>query len=200
MKVIGLTGGIATGVSAVAKMFRELGATVIEADQVARDVVRPGTEVHKRIVEVFGRGVLQPDGAVDRKQLAEVIFRDAAARRRLNAITHPRIRQTISNEVERLREGSPDAVVIVDVPLLLDTTGPEAFGLEGVIVVYADPQTQVARIMKRDGLTEEEARRRIAAQRPVSEKVTEADWTINNNGSLDETRRQVEDIWRELTS
>ncbi len=198
MKVIGLTGGIATGVSTVAQMFRELGAVVIEADKIAREVVVPGTDPYRKIVETFGREILTADGTIDRRRLGQVIFADGAARRRLNVITHPAIRRRIAEEVERLREPRPDAVVILDVPLLLDTTGPDSFDMDGVIVVVADPKTQAARLIERDGLSREEVERRLASQRPAAEKAVEAEWVIQNSGSIDETRRQVAALWQRL--
>ncbi len=198
MKVIGLTGGIATGVSTVAKMFRELGAVIIEADKIAREVVVPGADSFRKIVETFGREILSADGTIDRRRLGQIIFADGAARRRLNVITHPAIRRRIAEEVERLRETRPDAVVILDVPLLLDTTGPDSFDMDGVIVVVADAKTQAARLIERDGLTREDVERRLASQRPAAEKAAEAEWVIQNSGSIDETRRQVAALWQRL--
>jgi dephospho-CoA kinase len=200
MKVIGVTGGIATGVTTVASMFKELGAVVIEADKIAREVVEPGTEPYRKIVETFGRDVLSADGTIDRKKLGEIVFSNDAARRRLNRITHPAIRQRIEAEVARVRESNPDAVVLIDVPLLLDTTGPDTFDMDGVIVVTAEKDAQIERLARRDALPEEDAQRRLAAQRPVQEKVAEADWIVRNSGSLEETRRQVASLWRQLTS
>lgn len=198
MKVVGLTGGIAAGVSLVAGMFRELGAVVIEADRIAREVVEPGTDVYRQIVEAFGREVVLPDGTLDRRALGSIVFQDPAARRRLNAITHPEIRRRIQEEVERAAAGRPGTVVIIDVPLLLDTAGRDVFDLDGVIVVQATPEQQVSRLMARDGLSEEEALRRLAAQRPVAEKAAEADHVIDNTGSIEETRRQVQSLWASL--
>lgn len=200
MKVIGLTGGIATGVSTVAQMFRELGAIVIEADKIARDVVEPGTQTYRKIVETFGREVLSADGTIDRKRLGQIVFADDAARRRLNRITHAAIRWRIEEEVERLRGSNPDAIVLIDVPLLLDTTGPDTFDMDGVIVVTAAKDAQIERLMRRDMLPEEDAQRRVAAQRPVEEKAMEADWIVRNTGSLEETRWQVVSLWRQLTT
>ena len=125
-------------------------------------------------------------------------FRDSAARRRLNAITHPEIRRRIHEEVERLRASRPEAIVVIDIPLLLDTTGPEAFELEGVIVVAASREQQIERLRARDTLSQDEAERRLAAQRPAGEKEAEADWVIDNSGSIEDTRRQVELLWQEL--
>jgi len=200
MKVIGLTGGIATGVSTVAQMFHELGAIIIEADKIARDVVEPGTQTYRKIVETFGREVLSADGTIDRKRLGQIVFADDAARRRLNRITHSAIRRLIEEEVERLRGSNPDAIVLIDVPLLLDTTGPDTFDMDGVIVVTAAKDAQIERLMRRDTLPEEDAQRRVAAQRPVDEKAEEADWIVRNTGSLEETRRQVASLWRQITS
>lgn len=204
MKVIGLTGGIAAGSSLVAGMFRELGAVVIEADRIAREVASPGTDIHRQIVEAFGPEVVLSDGTFDRRRLGSIVFQDPAARRRLNAITHPeirrQIRRRIREEVERAAAGRPDAVVIVDIPLLLDTAAPEVFDLDGVIVVQATPEQQISRLMARDGLTREEAARRLAAQRPVADKAAEADWVIDNRGSIEETRKQVRALWERLTA
>ena len=198
MKVIGLTGGIASGVTTVAQMFHDLGAIMIEADQIAREVVAPGTEPYQKIVGAFGKKIVARDGTLDRKALGEIVFSDTAARRRLNALTHKEIRRGILAEVERLRATSPDATVIVDIPLLLDTTGPEAFNLEGVIVVVARREQQIERLQSRDGLSPDAIEQRLNAQRPVAEKEAEADWVIDNSGSLEETRRQVELLWQEL--
>ncbi len=200
MKVIGLTGGIATGVTTVASMFKELGAEIIEADKIAREVVEPGTEPYRKIVETFGRGVLNADGTIDRKKLGQIVFADDTARRRLNRITHTAIRYRIDEEVERIRKSDPDAVVLIDVPLLLDTTGPDTFDMDGVIVVTAGKDSQIERLVRRDTLPEEDAQRRVAAQRPVDEKAEEADWIVRNSGSLKETRRQVTSLWRQLTT
>ncbi|MDR7422818.1 MAG: dephospho-CoA kinase [Armatimonadota bacterium] len=196
MKVVGLTGGIASGKSTVAAMLRELGAHVISADEVAREVVAPGSEALAEIVAAFGPQVLRPDGTLDRPAVAERIFRDPDARRTLNAITHPRIRRRIAERVAEVRARVPDAIVVVDLPLLLDTAPRDAYALDGVVVVYADEAAQVARLAARDGLAPEEARRRLAAQRPLREKLAEATWVIDNSGPPEATRRQVEALWR----
>lgn len=198
MKLIGLTGGIAAGTSTVAEMLRALGAVVIEADEIAREVVEPEAEVYRRIVEAFGRAVLHPDGTLDRKHLAALIFADPDARRRLNAITHPEIRRRIREQIEQVRARDLNAVLVIDIPLLLDTAGPEAFDLDGVMVVQATPELQIVRLMTRDGLSRDEARHRLAAQRPVAEKAAKADWVIDNTGTIDQTRRQVEKLWEAL--
>jgi dephospho-CoA kinase len=198
MKVIGLTGGIASGVTLVAGVFRELGATVIEADQISREVVRPGTAAHRAIVEAFGSHVLASDGTLDRPHLGRIVFENPDARARLNHITHPVIRRQIWERLTEIRRTDPEAVVIVDIPLLLDTAGPETFDLDGVIVVSATPDLQMGRMMARDGFSRDEAQRRLDAQRPVALKAADADWVIDNTGTIEETRRQVRRLWDDL--
>ncbi|MBI3975390.1 MAG: dephospho-CoA kinase [Armatimonadetes bacterium] len=198
-RLFGLTGGLASGKSAVAAILRDLGAAVVSADAIAREIVEPGSEALREIVEAFGAEVVGPDGRLDRARLAALIFADPAARARLNAITHPRIRERMRREVERLqRTLPPQAVIILDIPLLLDTAPRDTFPLDGVIVVAVDKATQLDRLRRRDGLSDEEARRRLRVQRPLREKVAEADWLIDNSGTPDETRRQVEAFWRRL--
>jgi dephospho-CoA kinase len=200
-RVIGLTGGLASGKSAVAAILRALGATVISADAIAREIVEPGTAALAEITRVFGPDVLGADDRLDRARMAARIFADPEARARLNAITHPRIRDRIRQEVERAqRTLAPEDVIVLDIPLLLDTASRETFLLDGVIVVSLDEAAQLERLRRRNGLGEEEGRRALAAQRPLREKVAEADWVIDNSGTPDETRRQVETLWRRLTA
>jgi dephospho-CoA kinase len=199
VKVIGLTGGIASGKSLVAGILRELGAIVIDADVIAREVVEPGTEAWREIVEAFGEEFLLPSGHLDRKKLARRIFQDPAARKTLEAITHPRIRSRMFEEVERQRslDDSCRRVIVLDIPLLFETGRPP--GLDGVIVVYADEEVLLERLVARDGIPREEAELRLRAQMPLREKVRLADWVIDNNGPPEATRAQVEALWRELT-
>jgi len=198
MRVIGLTGGIASGKSLVASMLRSLGATVLSADEVARDVVTPGSEALEGIVQAFGPEMIRPDGTLDRKRLGDLIFRDASARARLNAIMHPRIHRILQAQVDRLRTTTAPAVIIVDIPLLLDTASRDYLSLDGVIVVSVDKETQIARLRSRQGLGREAAEKRLQAQRPLAEKVAEADWVIDNSGSPAQTRGQVETLWNQL--
>ncbi len=194
MKVIGLTGGIASGKSLVAGILRELGAHVIDADIIAREVVA-GRDVRRAIVEAFGPSVQAADGTVDRKVLGDRIFADSDARARLNAITHPRIRQRIAEEVARLRATHLDATVVLDIPLLLDVAPRDAHDLDGIVVVVVDEATQEARLRARNQIGAEEAQQRLRSQRPLREKVAEATWVIDNSGSRAETQRQVEALW-----
>ncbi len=192
MKVLALTGGIGSGKSMVARMFAQLGADVIDADQLARDVVEPGQPALEEIATAFGRDILLPDGRLNRGKLAGIIFADPAARARLNAITHPRIRERMDAEIAARPSGS--GVLVVDIPLLYenDRTG----SVETVIVVWVDAETQLRRLHERDGLTVEEARQRIAAQLPLDEKRAKADLVIDNSGTRENTGRQVEAIYR----
>jgi dephospho-CoA kinase len=187
---------MASGKSLVAGMLRALGAVVIDADVIARQVVAPGSPALREITSAFGQAVLRPDGTLDRAALAERIFGDAAARARLNAITHPEIRRRMAEEVARARAADPEAIVVLDVPLLLDTAPADAYDLDGVIVVAVDESTQEARLAARDAISREAARRRLQAQRPLREKVPLATWVIDNGGSPGATRRQVEALWR----
>jgi dephospho-CoA kinase len=195
MDVIGLTGGIATGKSTVAKMLRELGATVIDADEGARAVVEPGTPGLAAIAEEFGPEVLDGE-RLDRARLGQLVFRDAGARRKLEAITHPLVRVWMA---ERQREAAErgETRVVLDIPLLFES-GLEG-GMSSVLLVYAPPQVQVERLVSRNGFTEEEARRRLAAQIPIDEKVARSTYVIDNGGSLESTRAQTEAVWKRIT-
>jgi dephospho-CoA kinase len=191
MRVLGLTGGIGSGKSMVAQTFAQLGAVVIDADQLAREVVEPGQPALQEIATAFGRDVLLSDGRLDRSKLAGIIFADPAERARLDAITHPRIRARMDEEIKARRSGP--GVLIVDIPLLYENA--RTHSVERVIVVWVDPQTQLRRIRRRDGLSAEAARQRIAAQMPLDAKRARADHVIDNSGSREDTRRQVEAIY-----
>ena len=192
VRVIGLTGGIGSGKSTVARIFKELGAEVVDADQLAREVVAPGQPALKDVVAAFGPGVIQADGTLDRPRLASIIFRDDVARATLNAITHPRIRSRMRAEVESRRGRS--GLLVLDIPLLFEGDPPEE--IETSVVVWVDRATQLRRLVERDGFTLEEASRRIAAQMPLDAKRDRADEVIDNSRSLEETRAQVEKLYR----
>jgi dephospho-CoA kinase len=193
MRVLGLTGGIGSGKSLVASIFRELGAEVIDADQLAREVVEPGQAALDEIVAAFGTDVLQPDGRLDRGRLAEIIFADPGARDRLNAITHPPIRKRMEEEVAARADES--GLLILDIPLLFEA-GREST-VEKVVVVWVDRETQLKRLTQRDRLSGADAARRVDAQLSLEEKRARADIVIDNRGSEEETRRQVAAIYRQ---
>ena len=195
---IGLTGGVASGKSTVAAALRTHGAVVVDADAIAREVVRPGGPAYQAVVDVFGPSVVGPDGALDRRARGARGFGDPAARKRLNALTHPHIRRRMAEEAARLTAAGRAAVIVFDIPLLLDTTDARDLGLDGIVVVYADRDTQLRRLIERDGLAEDQARRRLDAQVPLQEKVKRADWVIDNSGAADATQAQVERLWQAL--
>ncbi len=197
---IGLTGGVASGKSTVSAALRAHGAAIVDADAIAREVVRPGGPAYQAVADTFGPSVVGPDGALDRKALAARVFADPAARKRLNALTHPHIRRRMGEEAARLSADGGAPVVVFDVPLLLDTTDGRDLDLDGIIVVYADRDTQLRRLVERDGLSAEEAGRRLDAQVRLEDKVKRADWVIDNSGTADATRAQVDRLWRTLTA
>jgi dephospho-CoA kinase len=198
MIVAGLTGGIATGKSTVAALFQQAGARLIDADRIARDAVRRGTPAYAEILVHFGAGILLAGGEIDRKRLAAIIFSSPAQQRVLEGIVHPRVREEISRQLDRIRQEQPAATVILDVPLLFES-GMNC-GLEEVIVVYAPEAVQVRRLMARDGLTEAEARMRIRAQMPIAEKKARATRVIDNSGDLEYTRAQAQEVYRQLAT
>ncbi|MBE7414670.1 MAG: dephospho-CoA kinase [Deltaproteobacteria bacterium] len=193
--IVGLTGGIATGKSLVSAEFKRLGARVIDADEIAREVVEPGKPAYGEIVAEFGSPVLNPDGTIDRKALAERVFSDKEALAKLNGITHPRIRARIREEIAR---AGKDELVVIDVPLLLE--GPLKDAVDRIIVVYADEEKQLERLAKRNGTSREEALRRLASQMPVTEKLKYADYVIDNNGAIEETLSRARELFGELAS
>jgi dephospho-CoA kinase len=195
MRVIGLTGGIATGKSTVARLLAALGAHVIDADVLARDVVAPGTEGLSAVAARFP-GVVA-GGQLDRAKLAEHIFSQPEEREALNQIIHPRVRQGFLEASQALAAKGVD-VVIYDVPLLFETK-LEGF-MSGIIVVRAPKEVQRARLIARNGLTPEQADARIAAQWPLEEKVRRANWLIDNSGTLQDTEAQVRATWASIQS
>ncbi|MBB6282594.1 MULTISPECIES: dephospho-CoA kinase [Geobacillus] len=185
---IGLTGGIASGKSTVSAMMRELGLPVIDADEAARAVVEPGEEAYRQIVAVFGPDVLQENGEIDRGKLGAIVFNNEQERKKLNAIVHPAVRRKMLAEKEALvRSGAK--TVVLDIPLLFESGLTD--WVDRVLVVYVDDDVQLRRLMARNGFTEEEALARIRAQWPLEEKVKRADAVIDNNGTMEETRRQL---------
>ncbi|MFP4597680.1 MAG: dephospho-CoA kinase [Persicimonas sp.] len=193
--IVGLTGGIASGKSTVAAMLEDLGTPVIDADQIAREVVEPGEPALEEIREAFGEEVIDEDGALDRPALGEVVFGDANARKRLEAITHPRIGQRMMERANELREAD-HRWVVYDAALIVEN-GMHRW-LDSLIVVAADPEVQLDRLLARDDISAEQAQSRIDSQMPLEDKITVADYVVDNNGTLEDTRRQVEDIHTQI--
>lgn len=188
---IGLTGGIAAGKSCVARVLRELGVSVIDADALAREVVARGSEGLAAVVAAFGSEVLDEQGNLDRERMGKRVFADPEARKTLQAITHPRIGQLSAQRIAEARAGSTPYVVY-EAPLLVETGAHK--GLDALIVVAAEEGAQVSRAEVRDGLAAEQARQRIAAQLPLARKLEVADYVIQNDGSLDELARATHDV------
>lgn len=187
---IGVTGGIASGKTLVSDTLARLGAVVIDADLLAREVVEPGTDGLAEIVERFGPGILGDDGALDRPALGEIVFSDEAARADLNAIVHPRVRA----RAREIDAAAPEGAVVAHIiPLLVETGQQDAY--HGVLVVDAPDEIRRARLMRRNGLSAEQARARIDAQATREERLAAADWVIDNSGTPEETVAQVERWW-----
>ncbi len=198
MKIVGLTGNIASGKTEVAKIFKELGAKIIDADEIAREVVRLGEPAWQEIVDEFGSDILNSDRSINRKKLGEIIFNDEKKREQLNQITHPRIMTKIKQTIGNYKKEGVK-LVILEAALIVERGGLLNV-IDELIVVSADEKTQIERIMTRDRLRKEEAISRIVSQMPVSEKAKHAAYIIDNSGSLEETRKQVEEVWEKITS
>lgn len=190
---IGLTGGFGTGKSTVAGIFRELGAYIIDADRLARERLRKGTEEYRQVLALFGDTIVDDKGRIDRKALADTVFGDSRILARLNRIVHP----AVIRKIEEGLDGAREPVRIAVIPLLFET------GLEGdfdyLIVVTADRETVNRRVREKRKMSEEEIERRRAAQFPLSEKAKRADFIIDNSGSIEQTREEVKKIWERLT-
>lgn len=194
---VALTGGIATGKSHVRAQFEALGVPTVDADQLARLAVAPGTSGLSAVIARFGRQVLDPSGALDRRKLASIVFADADARRDLEAIVHPEVRRLTDEWFGSIDAGRV-SFAIADIPLLYEVGRDKDFDV--VIVVACDPETQVRRVIQRDGVSEVEARQRLAAQMPIAEKVRRADYVVRTDGTIEDTERQVRDIYERLRS
>jgi len=197
VKLIGLTGGIASGKSTVATILKQLGAAVINADELSREVVQPGNEAWKEIVETFGADILQSDKTLDRKKLRTMVFNSPEARKTLEAIIHPKVRALAE---ERIRElaAAGRSIIVYEVPLLFE--GQLHLWLRPVILVACDVNAQKQRLRDRDHLTNTEAQRHIDAQMSLEEKRKLADYVIENNGSLEELEQQVKSVLEMITA
>lgn len=193
---IGLTGGIAAGKSVVSRRLAELGAVVIDHDLLAREAVAPGSVGLAAIVEAFGDGVLTPDGALDRPGLGALVFADAAARSRLNDIVHPEVRRLSAEREAMSAAADPTAVIVHDIPLLVETGQAEHFHL--LVVVHTPAEQRVRRLVEGRGLSEEAARSRLASQAADDERLALADFTLDGSGSEDNLRAQVDTLWQRV--
>jgi dephospho-CoA kinase len=200
MRLIGLTGGIATGKSTVQRMLRELGAAVIDADAVYHELIKPvdgrPSPLAERVAAHFP-AVLEADGSLNRQRLGEQVFADAAARRTLEELTHPAVADEVAKRVRELGEAGAK-VVFYDVPLLFERELER--GLDGVVVVWVPRELQLTRLVARDGLDPAAAEQRLLAQLPIDTKCRRATWIIDNSGTIEATRAQVEHLWEQLSS
>jgi dephospho-CoA kinase len=194
---VGLTGGLASGKSTVAALFRELGAFHVDADEIAHDLVAAGGGAREEVAARFGARVVAADGSIDRKRLAAVVFSDPRALADLNAIVHPMVREEIARRIARHEEGlDPAPMALVDAALLVEAGFRR--DLDALVVVSCRPETQILRAVARGGLSEEEARARIAAQAPAEAKLAAADFVIDNDGPIEETARRTREVWTAL--
>ncbi|MBI4342109.1 MAG: dephospho-CoA kinase [Candidatus Omnitrophica bacterium] len=196
MLVIGVTGGVGTGKSTVARMFARHGAVVLDADRIAHDLIAPPRPAWRELIRTFGRGVLRGDGTVDRRRMAAVVFRHPALRKRLERIIHPRVMRQIRREIRRLRRDGRRAAVVLDVPLLIETGAHRM--VDALVVVTAPPEVQRRRVRRQHGWSNEEINERINAQWKLSAKVALADMVVKNAGRVQATQTQVNRIWKQL--
>lgn len=194
MFVVGLTGGIGSGKSTVARMLAERGAVIIDADALAREVVEPGTDGFAQVVDRFGDEVVAADGSLDREALASIVFDDEHARADLNAIVHPAVGERMAARMAAAEEHDPDGVVVLDIPLLAETGRTD--GYAAVVVVVAPEDVRVERLHRDRGMDPSDARARIAAQASDDERRAIATHVIDNGGDLDDLERQVDEIWQ----
>jgi dephospho-CoA kinase len=192
--LVGLTGGIGSGKSTVARLLEKRGAVVFDADLLAREAVEPGTPGHAAVIERFGADVLAPGGELDREALASIVFADPSARRDLEEIVHPEVRRLFAEGSEAYRD--TDLVVVFSAPLLVETGMHTAF--EILVVVSATVATQIERLMRQRGMSESSIRARIEAQAPLEDKAAVADFLVDNEGTLDELESQVDRLWNDL--
>lgn len=197
MRRVGLTGGLASGKSTVAALFRKLGALHLDADAMVHELLAPGGSAEGPVLARFGATILGADGAIDRGALGAIVFSDPVALADLNAIVHPKVREEIARRLAReAASASPAPVAVVDAALLVESGMYR--DLDALVVVICSPETQVARAVAR-GMPEDEARRRIAAQAPAAAKVSVADHVIDNDGTPEATEARVSAVWKELT-
>jgi dephospho-CoA kinase len=193
---VGLTGNIASGKSTAALLFAELGAHVIDADRLVHELLRSGTPTYDKIVDAFGVQILSPNHEIDRKKLGQIVFSDADKRSRLNTLTHPDVHAAILRRIFELEQLSSNGIILVDAALMIETGGYRMY--HRLIVVACNPLLQISRLVSRDGLTEADAKSRMASQMPIEEKIKLANYIIDTSGTLKQTQDQVEEIYRDL--
>ena len=198
--IVGLTGGIVGGKSTVASMFRDLGAKILDADILGHSVILPYKPAWKKIVKLFGEDILRKDLTINREKLGKIVFADQALLKKLNEITHPEIIKLIKKEINLARDKThnQEKILIIDAALIYEAKIDRL--MDKIIVVYIDEDEQIKRLIKRNNLSKDEASQRVKSQIPMKEKIKMADYVIDNNDTLDKTKKQVEKIWQELMS
>ncbi len=198
--IVGLTGGIVSGKSTVASMFKDLGAKIVDADKLGHSVILPHKPAWEKITRLFGKGILQNDLTIDRGKLGKIVFTNQTLLKKLNEITHPEIIKLIKKEIDFVKNKThnQEKILIIDAALIYEAKMYKL--MDKTIVVYINEDEQVKRLAKRNNLSKEDALQRIKSQMPMKEKVKIADYVIDNSNSLDETKKQVEKIWKKLVS
>ena len=196
MLIVGLTGGIASGKSIVAKVFQGLGAHIIDADKIVHALLEPGQEAWGEVVEYFGPEILFPDKTIDRRKLGEIVFNDAEKRTWLNRCLHPKVFEAYTACVKHLCTRAPHALIVFDAALLIETGYHKK--MDRLVVVYADEEQQVERLTSRDRFSREQALTRVRSQMPLCEKRKHADYVIENTGTREETERQAREVFQKL--
>ena len=196
MLIVGLTGGVASGKTAVSRVLREEGAYIIDADQIARELVQPHKPAWNELVRAFGKEILQEDGSIHRRKLADKVFTDPEQKKALNQILHPRIEEEMDRRTKEIGQKDPEAIVVIDAPLLVELGVYRK--VDQLIVITSTQMQQMERLKERDGRSPEEALRLFSSQMPVEEKVKLADFVIRNEGSLEETKKRAKEVFKEL--
>jgi dephospho-CoA kinase len=196
MLIVGLTGGVASGKTAVSQVLKEEGAYIIDADQIARELVQPHKPAWNELIRAFGKEILQEDGFIHRKKLADKVFADPKKRKLLNQILHPRIKEEMDRRTKEIGQKDPEAIVVIDAPLIVELGDHRE--MDKLIVVASTQTQQIERLKERDRIGPEEALRILSSQMPVEEKVNLADFVIRNEGSLEETKKRAKEVFKEL--
>jgi dephospho-CoA kinase len=196
MRRVGLTGGIGAGKSTVGRMFVDLGCHLLDADAIVHDLFQPGEAIQRAVADAFGPRVVAPDGSINRQVLGEIVFHDSTARQRLNALVHPAVIQRQKDWLDALESRDPDAIGIVEAALMIEAGTYKNY--DKLVVVVCSPEEQRRRLKERSGLSDAQIESRIASQMSMEEKAKYADFLIDSSGTLEETRRQVADVYRRI--
>jgi dephospho-CoA kinase len=193
---VGLTGNIASGKTNARRVFAELGAHAIDTDEIAHDLLSPTGEVYRQVVRNFGEGIVNEDGTIDRRRLGSVVFGDCGKRQLLNSLVHPGVRAEVQHRIADLESTHSAGIIIIDAALMVETGSYRNYNK--LVVVYCKPALQLDRLLRRGGLTLQEAKARIDSQMPVEEKLKVADYRIDTSGTFSQTREQIEAVYRDL--